>query len=150
MFDTTLTMSPRSARVCPAQHRPVVSQLSGRHAARDIGGRHSQAALCSPGSQLSLTQEYTSNASSEQSGPSACRAGAGPTEDGPAPASPNIRNNRPGLGRGGGREGRLSLCRRGGQGRRRQRTESKVSNTRGDMRQGQPQATSRGHSLQPP
>ena len=145
-------MSPRSARVWPAQHRPVVSQLSGRHAARDgseAGSVRPHSAHQAPA--LSDTRIHEQAGAASTVGPVQSGAGAGPTQDGPAPASPNIRNNRPGLERGGGgREGgRLSLCRRGGQGRRRQRTQRKVGITRGDMRQGQHQAPSPGHHLQP-
>ena len=105
-------MSPRSPRVCPAQHRPVVSQLSGRHAARDISeagtlGSHSA-------QRSSLSQEYTlcSLPVDTESGPSAwqCLLLTGPDRaslpggpaPAPAPASPNIRNNQPGLGGEGG------------------------------------------------
>ena len=141
-------MSPRSARVWPAQHRPVVSQLSGRHAARDgseAGSVRPHSAHQAPA--LSDTRIHEQAGAPSTVGP--VQSGAGPTEDGPAPASPNIRNNRPGLEREGGEGGRLSLCRRGGQGRRRQRTQRKVGITRGDMRQGQHQAPSPGHHLQP-
>ena len=101
MFDTTLTMSPRSARVWPAQHRPVVSQLSGRHAARDgseAGSVRPHSAHQAPA--LSDTRIHEQAGAPSTVGP--VQSGAGPTEDGPAPASPNIRNNRPGLEREGG------------------------------------------------
>ena len=105
MFDTTLTMSPRSARVWPAQHRPVVSQLSGRHAARDgseAGSVRPHSAHQPAHPALSDTRIHEQAGAASTVGPVQSGAGAGPTQDGPAPASPNIRNNRPGLEREGG------------------------------------------------